>query len=243
MSQCESKSRAHWMSFDRTSPLPEGIFIADYESNGWPLGVARANNIPGTFYVKEMKACIGHWASSSMHTEHFDVLCGGNLEWVKSSNGKKMDKSVVTGGFAVGKTMDNNEVHIGRVEERERCLNIFYKSGGGSRLYTDYYHLIDTFTEVPGLTTKTYCLQNVHQDVSNKEFELQLRHDRFWANERFEDICFKLTYNGNSQQFKVNKMVMAQISPVFEALIETTQDQLPISINGVDFKSFEALLK
>lgn len=45
----------------------------------------------------------------------FEILCDGNLEWVPSSQGKRVPNSVHTKLIGIGKTEIDGEIYIGKV--------------------------------------------------------------------------------------------------------------------------------
>lgn len=236
------RRKAEWKKFKKDEPLPSGIFIADFDAEGWPLGVARYFNgeefKTGTFYIKKSFACTGHWVSSETHTENFEVLCHGNFEWVRSKQGEVLKKSVIVGRYSVGKIMDQNEVFIGSIEPAEKCLWIFYTAGGGARISDNYYQLIDIFNE--NEKNPPLYLQELNHFTYNLTCDIQSISKNFWRNEKYEDIEFVFTHNPN-KIIRANSVILAQASSFFEKLV-TEETKQQILVNEKAAEGFEALL-
>lgn len=126
-------------------PLPSGTFFADYDKDGWPIGVAVFKGNPGTLYIKDMLARIGTYVVAYEDRESFQVLCDGDLEWTPSNDGVTLPRSVRAGfgyRFCVGKYEQDGEIYVGKVESTHKSLCIAFRQGE-SRIYKNYFHLID----------------------------------------------------------------------------------------------------
>lgn len=136
--------RYSWVNWKRGDTLPTSTFIADFDKSGWPIGIARSTSLkasPGPLFIKTMTAKNGICAIAHENSDEFDILCDGDLEWVPSSVGKKIARSVTSDYIGIGKTEIDGEVYIGKVEPG--YFFIPYKSG--EAVIGEYLQLIHKF--------------------------------------------------------------------------------------------------
>lgn len=146
------KVRCHWEKYKKGDPLPTNMIFADFDSDGFPLGIGRFkvenDMIPGTFYVKHGYVAVSYACLSHKESDEFEILCDGDVEWVGAQHGELPSHSVVGGradnweNLHIGKVKHDGVIVIGKVHPRHQCLYIPWESAE-YKVKTKYLHLID----------------------------------------------------------------------------------------------------
>lgn len=74
------------------------------------------------------------------------------------------------------------------------------------------------------------------------EAVIKERKKLFWNDDRFHDVSF--SFPNTNQLLRANKMILALVSPVFEAMFfsDLAEKQDPVNIVDVDIETFQKFL-
>lgn len=130
------------------------MYFTHFYKEKWPIGICKfvGNHkddriTPGTLYIKDMLARNGTLGVVNENRDEFEILCDGNLDWVKSSNAQYEPQSIIVDKcFYIGKTEIKGEIVFGKVEPRiwskQYCLFVPYKDREVCA-FGSYFQLID----------------------------------------------------------------------------------------------------
>lgn len=100
------------------SPLPSGAILAGHDQDQSPIYVARAfhggDQLPAK-YLPTKNACYVAYGGQEVFQNQFEVLCNGNISWVKSN---PSTRSVPPFALSAGTTSAGEPLYIGRAHHQ-----------------------------------------------------------------------------------------------------------------------------
>jgi len=106
--------RSTWVPSTIHSPLPEGAILAGHDQDGSPIYVGRAwhggDQVPAKVLPSKHACYIPHGGQEILK-DSFEVLCNGNISWVRSN---PMTRSVPPMSLTAGVTSEGEPLYIGR---------------------------------------------------------------------------------------------------------------------------------
>lgn len=226
-----------WVHWKQGDPLPPDIFIADYDTDGWPLGIGRFPGDPkaGTLYIREMKLRRGWMASVVNRHDDFEILCAGDLVWIRSDN--PLTSLQREERLMIGKVLEEGKAYIGDIEgyPDPDCVQIGYDIGS-ARIDKNFYELADK--KIGTVLGSTYIESPRYNEIRvNLKSCIEQRKATFLGQERFSDL--NLAFSNSKNFLHVNRVILAQVSSIFFEM--DAQDE--IMVNDFDFNTFEAFIR
>lgn len=143
----EGSALYEWVSASQ-GEVPTNAVQGGFDGSD-PLYVARARHeddlVPGKLHSTH-GVCYIAWGGNEHSYNKYDVLCGGNGEWISVDNGV-LPTNAVPGGMTadgetlfVGRAMHEGTITIGKVQPSHECCYISY--GGREFGYRKYEVLV-----------------------------------------------------------------------------------------------------
>lgn len=112
-----------WVKMTNNSSLPMDAIVGGYENE--PLYIARAihfNSLTPGKYLRTTNKMFVPWGHTAYRKYDFEILCGFNYEWVKTSD-NYIPENAVVGGYSevryeplyIGRAMVKNFLLVGKV--------------------------------------------------------------------------------------------------------------------------------
>lgn len=239
------------MQWKKGDPLPPGTFFADYEKDGWPIGIGRLpakkrrpfdgddTSMTGTLSIRKMKLRRSKYGDVIEHDDDFEILCRGNLVWMPYVARENEDYEVEEPKkhqLMIGKVFEDGEVYVGDIELDGDHLSIAYDVGT-AEIYIDFFELLDQdkFEILEEKSVEPFCQRSFKLNMGQA---IQEQKATFLEKSEFYDLKFILA--DSSKTFKVHKIVLAQVSQLFYEMNLSLDE---ITIDEFDSSSFEAFIK
>lgn len=182
-----------------------------------------------------MKLRRGWMASVVDREDDFEILCDGDFVWLRSDN-PLTPLQDERERLLIGKVIEEDKAYIGDIEPYENCIQIGYDVGS-ARIHKNFYELADKKIGVALGTTHLETPRS-NEIKSNLSQFIQKRKANFLGQEKLEDL--KLMFLTSTNSLRVNKLILAQVSPIFYEMESTESEVL---INDFDFNCFKAFIE
>ncbi|KAG5669655.1 hypothetical protein PVAND_017539 [Polypedilum vanderplanki] len=142
------KQKSEWVSTTAHSPLPANAIHAGNDSDGTAIYVGRCYHesdlLPAKVLPSRNVAYVSY-GGQEIPKYSYDVLCGGNVQWIPSSNGVAHSNAVVGGNTGSGETLYIGRAHYqgsvtpGKIHPSHSVLYIPY---GGLEVAIPNYEVL-----------------------------------------------------------------------------------------------------